>query len=206
MRFDALARRLDRIRLPEVAGDDGKAAFAFMQHFPARLDGLVFSDMIGEMEAAQGPRPFEIIDEMSNRYPDLAARIKAAGVLALADALADLGESSGRIEQIRTRAWDSLSWEAKDRQTVCDQCGSDLAGWSCYSWQRDGGAMKLCRDCGGAGWHVAESLNLIGSYHHAAYQVLRGNTQRRPVSGLLLYFACNLRSSMSFSQRLLIMS
>lgn len=149
MRFDALARRLDRIRLPEVAGYDGKATFAFMQHFPARLDGLGLSDMIGEMEAAQGPRPFEIIDEMSNRHPDLAARIKAAGVLALADARADLGESSGRVERIRERAMVGLEWEAKDRQSHCDQCGSALAGWSCYSWQRDGGAMKLCKRCGG---------------------------------------------------------
>jgi hypothetical protein len=145
MRFASLIRRLDALPFP-VGADDGRAAYeAVMMHFPARLDELGLSDLIGEAKAAPGPC-FDVVDEMSQRHPDLACRIQAAEILALSDALEDCGEDGERIKRIRQRAYDGLDSEVKRKQT---HDGSDLNGWSYYTWQRDGQAMKLCRSCGG---------------------------------------------------------
>jgi hypothetical protein len=166
MKFDSLRRRIDALRPPEEAGDEGKAIFAaFAKHFPERLDELGLSDLVDEMQTALetvGPRPFGnsrpddrpvwiVIEEVSNRHASLVYRIRAAEILADADALVDFGEpeDSEWIKRCQESAARDLEQEKKEQQTTCDQCGSDLAGWSCHSWTRDGRELKLCRNCAG---------------------------------------------------------
>ncbi|MFA5392056.1 MAG: hypothetical protein WC331_11625, partial [Candidatus Omnitrophota bacterium] len=78
-------------------------------------------------------------------------RIRAADSLAWADTLLELGvpEDDRHVVIFREGAARDIEWEKKDHQTTCDGCGSDLAGWSCYSGTRNGQTVKLCRKCAG---------------------------------------------------------
>ncbi len=172
MKIEALARRLRKLE-PALSylseKEEAKSSLELLEtwrpHFFDRLTEMGLSNLIPEIESALqtiGPRPFGYsrrddrpvwvcIDEVENRHHEIVYRIRAAYSLAWAAAFLYVGEPEDgkRVVEFQEYAGRTLEQEAKDRQAVCDQCGSDLAGWICYSWQRDGGASKLCRNCGG---------------------------------------------------------
>ncbi len=170
MKFGNLDRRLQKIE-PEPANlaelrelEESKLLLqAFEPHFMKRLAEQGLSALIPEMkEVLQtvGLRPFGhsrlddrpiwfCIDEVSDRHHEAVYLIRAAQALAWADALIEAGaaEDDKHVVGWREAAARDIEWEKKDKQTTCDQCGHDLAGWSCYTWTREGKDMKICRGC-----------------------------------------------------------
>lgn len=156
---------MEALHLSEDPVDEDRAIFeAFSRHFPERLKELGLSDLVEEMNAALetvGPRPFGhsrpddrpvwvAIEEVSIRHTSLVYRVRAAEILASADELVELGEPEERVRRYREAAARYLEQEKKEQQTVCDKCSSDLGGWSCHTWMRDGTPLKLCKKCAGA--------------------------------------------------------
>ena len=179
MRVDSLRIRLDKL-MPALSDiseqEEAKASFELLEtwqpHFFDRLEELGLSDLIPEIESALktiGPRPFghsrrddrpvwQCVEEVENRHHESVYRIKAAYSLAWADAFLASGEPEDgkHVVGLREYAARMLEQEAKDRQTVCDQCGAALDGWRCHSFTREGGQVVLCKRCGGGHETFAE--------------------------------------------------
>jgi hypothetical protein len=165
MKLDSLKRRIDAMK-PALIDPHGQQENkllmqAFELHFLEHLRELGCSEVIEEVKAALptlGPQPFGhtrpddrsvsvALNSVKNAHHDLVFRIRAADLLALADAYIDLGEPEDDeiVKRCREAAARDLEWEKKDRQTFCDKCGGDLRSWSCNS----GNMQKLCKACGG---------------------------------------------------------
>lgn len=84
------------------------------------------------------------------RYGALLRRVEAVtpSPCGLTDEALD-AKLSSLLSRAETHKAVEAAWAVKDAQPFCDRCHGDLSDWSCYSWQRDGTGLKLCKSCAG---------------------------------------------------------
>jgi hypothetical protein len=163
MKFARIEARLEAIEPQEDLGElerDRLIAEMLQQYFLEHIVQLGLPHLVEEFRESLktiGPRPFGhdrrddrsmsmCIDDVAGNHRELAYRIRAAESLALADVLLATGSTEDDVQHIREYASEDLAQEAKEKQTTCDRCGSDLTKWHCYTFD-DGKMVKICRAC-----------------------------------------------------------